>query len=66
MHDQDGIDYFIAEMLFQGHHAWQCPHCLAAIWLEGMPLMLMRMGTIHQDECEACIDGINKVTEGKQ
>ena len=63
LHDQDMIDGFIEEMHFQGYHAWQCPRCSAALWMEGEPLMLMRYGTIHQDDCEVCIVAINGVIE---
>ena len=63
LHDQEMIDGFIEEMLFQGYHAWQCDFCFAALWMEGEPLMLMRYGTIHQDDCEVCIVAINGVIE---
>ena len=61
--DQQIVDQFIIEMNFQGFHAWQCPYCYSALWLEGEPLMLMRYGTIHIDECQACREGIKEVAE---
>ena len=63
MNDQDMIDGFIEEMLFQGYHAWQCNFCHAALWIEGQPLMLMRYGTFHQNDCEACLEWIRRSTE---
>jgi len=60
------IDDFIADMKFHGFHAWQCDYCLSALWLEGdhgeYP-MLMRMGAIHQDDCQACTAGIKSVSQ---
>ena len=62
MESQEMIEGFMEEMHLKGFYCWQCPNCLAALWLEGEPIMLMRYGSTPQEVCEVCVDEIKKVS----